>query len=377
MEGYEQTPPEGLWEAVEAGIPVRRTAFPWMWALAGVAAVALAVVLLWRPESAPAGPALAEAEKVEIVTASDMDSSNSVAADAIPEPTVEAEHAVEAEPTVEAEPAAEVAPEANPAVEAQESPETTESPETPETPGVTESDVADKQFVTSFPSDPRPKSRPRLTASLVAGSVPGNITTTQAGYGIATAGVRSARMAPAALLSRNKPSETETRHSVALRVGAMFNLAFTEHWGVETGLQFTNLQTQTKSVSGSITAVKDKTVSYVGLPLLAVYTPFRLDRFSLYASAGPVFEYGFRSFGKDETYMGGERTAQVPFSGKESDFAFSLGLNIGAQWMVSTAGAIFVQPGLSWHMAGDGGLETFYTAHPLSFGVTAGVRFGF
>ena len=69
MAEYEQTPPEGLWEAVEAGLPQQKAAaFPWMWALAAVAAVVLAVVLLWRPASSPvpADPAKLTADVVDI-----------------------------------------------------------------------------------------------------------------------------------------------------------------------------------------------------------------------------------------------------------------------------------------------------------------------
>ncbi len=387
MEGYEQTPPEGLWEAVEAGIPVRKATFPWIWALAGVAAVVLAAVLLWNPASTPVGPAIAEAEKLEVVEPELIDPApvDSEPIAVIPGPLSVISDTDRESPSTPSyiaptTPDAPVIPDSVAVIpvsdrESESSPSDV-TPVAPATPVIPDSD---RESESSIPltTTVRTRSNPRLTASLLASGIPGSTSSTQSGYGLQQSSIRSTRMAPAALLSRNKPSETQTRHSVALRVGAMFNLSFTEHWGLETGLQLTNLQTQTKSVSGSITAVKDKTVSYLGVPLLAVYTPLRLDRFSLYTSAGPMFEYGFRSFGKDETYMGGERTDQSPFSEKESDFAFSLGLNLGVQWMVSSAGAIFVQPGLSWHMAGSGNMETFYTEHPLAFGVTAGFRFGF
>ena len=46
MEDFSMTPPEGLWEAVEARVQRPRAGFPWWWALAGVAAVAAAAVLI-------------------------------------------------------------------------------------------------------------------------------------------------------------------------------------------------------------------------------------------------------------------------------------------------------------------------------------------
>ena len=47
---YGQTPPEGLWEAVDAKVRKPSASFPWWWALAGAAAAVAAVLLVVRPE---------------------------------------------------------------------------------------------------------------------------------------------------------------------------------------------------------------------------------------------------------------------------------------------------------------------------------------
>ena len=391
MEGFEQTPPEGLWEAIAAGLPARKVAFPWVWALAGVAAVALAVVLLWKPQQPITSPAIAESEPVEIVepvaeeepaTEEDFAPAPVVAAparasrslaqtrpaaneDSVPEDDSDVMRMPEEEaPTVIAAESEPVSPD-----QKIQEPETEEAqPAAPMVPEIT-------TIPETMPRQTR-FSNSRLTASLVAGSLPGGVTNTTTGYGTAP-GRHSVKAAPASLLSRNKPSQTDTHHSVALRVGALFNLSFTEHWGIETGLQLTNLQTQTRTVTGNITNTKDKTISYIGIPLMVVYTPLRFDRFSVYTSAGPMFEYGFRSHCKDESYIGTELSDRNTYDNRESDVIFSVGLNLGAQYQISSVGALFLQPGLSWHLVGEGNTETFYTEHPLSFGITAGFRFGF
>ena len=403
MEGYEQMPPSGLWEAIEAGLPVRQAAFPWMWALAGVAAVALAAVLIWHPAESPVtGPALAEADRIEIVDIPDEGAVDAVeAADAVAPVSDMLAQAPAVKRVARPAPVNPMTEETVvPAIDEQETmlpdaneqeaaePETGEPevivPETGKTevntPEVKVPETVMPETNVLIPDAPvsRTKSAPRLTASLLAGGLPGSATSYSSGYGIAAnAAPRSARMAMAPLLSRNKPSESESHYSVAMRVGAMFNLSFSEHWGIETGLQLTNLQNQTKSVTGSVTTIKDKTIAYVGIPVMAVWTPLRFDRFSLYASAGPMFEYGFRSLNKDETYIGSELEGAETYNAAESDAIFSVGMNIGAQWMVSEAGALFIQPGVSWHLAGAGNTETFYTQHPFAFGHTAGFRFGF
>lgn len=65
MADYSQTPPEGLWAAIDGKI--RKPAapvFPWWWALAGAAAAVAAVLLLWPGSLEPGSPRLAEVAAV-------------------------------------------------------------------------------------------------------------------------------------------------------------------------------------------------------------------------------------------------------------------------------------------------------------------------
>ena len=399
MEGYSQTPPDGLWEAVEAGLPAPRTAFPWMWALAGVAAVALAVVLLWRPAE-PAGPAVAEVTTEEVTVSADnlADETVTVEPEATENPAAVRSVAVSPNRKAATEALAEVVAdnpsavheEAVSSVEPASDDAAADNVATDDVAGkddaaegddakVAPSPVAPENKVPVFPAEKTViRRKPAISGSLLAGGIPGNASTSFTSYAnAAPSGAGGGRMAAAALLSRNKLNQTETRYGVALRVGAMFSYSFTQHWGVESGLQLTNLQNQTRSVTGNVTTITDKTISYLGIPLLVVYTPLRLDRFSLYTSAGPMFEYGFRSFGTVKSYIGEEQVGRERIGEKESDAIISVGLNLGAQYMVTNFGGLFVQPGMSWHIAGEGNTESFYTKHPLAFSVAAGFRFNF
>ena len=424
MEGFEQTPPEGLWEAVESGLPRRRAAaFPWWWALAGAAAALLTVVLIWNPaprvqadavtvvdivdqlSEVPGQPA--PSEPVPVIDAEDVAPqpsgegpvSHYVSApkfSAVPSVSDNSDNAVNAEADDSKTDAADAQPDESAVADESAADESAAEERQPDKSDSTNNQQGKQEtmpkedIATPQPFDnivPQPtvrRSKPSMSAKLIAGGLPGSASHSFNGYGVTAASTGKAVMAnqsvssaPAAILSRNKPSTTDVSHSVALRVGALFNYSFTEHWGVETGLQLTNLQTRTKTTTGAVTSATDKTISYIGLPLMVVYTPLRFERLSLYTSAGPMFEYGFRSFGKQENYLGSEKVEETKFTGKESDAVFSLGLNLGAQWMVTDFGGLFLQPGLSWHLVGDGNTETFYTEHPLSFSVSAGFRFLF
>ena len=413
MAEYSQTPPEGLWEAVEAGLPSRKAAaFPWMWALAGVAAAVLAVVLLWRPgETADPSALSAEAQTIELAAEAEKAPADTV----VPEIEVLPAEAVDASrplPTTGKSAAGrglvatvetqddDTEPAANqPAAEAEESepdgrkpseaepvePKAAEAEPSAQQTSVKPSETAPSR--TPAASDPfageRVRRRTRVSkvsASLIAGSLPGSATESYTAYGMT--GVRSsaaspARVAAVGLMSRNRATDTKVQHSLAFRIGALFNWSFTEHWGVETGIQLSNLQTRTSAVTGNMTSLTGKTISYIGIPLLAVYTPWRGERLAVYASAGPMFEYGFRSFGTQESYIGSDRITSDTFTNREQDAIWSLGLNAGVQWQMNRSGGLFLQPGVSWHLAGEGNTESYYTVHPVSFALTAGFRFSF
>ena len=429
MAEYEQTPPEGLWEAVEAGLPQQKAAaFPWMWALAAVAAVVLAVVLLWRPASGPvpSDPAKLTADVVDIAESAP---SGPVAAD----PSVSADpsdHSAPSDLSVASAPSASSATARSATVPAREdnvapspsssrtenvpsttvparednaapspsSSRTETVPQTEPTPQPTPQTDPTPQPTPAPQPEPTPKPAPTpridiipaersssssyggLTASLVGGAVPGAATDSYVSYGQAglrSSGNTSAKSAPVALLSRNRETTTDKRYSIAFRVGLMLNVPLSRHWGVETGVQLSQLQNQTKSVTGNMTTVTDGTIAYIGVPVLAVYTPWTWDRVSVYASAGPMFEYGFRNYGKQKSYMGTDLVSDESFSDKVQDIIWSAGANVGVQWLFTRHGGLFLQPGISWHFAGNNNTESYYTEHPLAFSVAAGVRLTF
>lgn len=424
MEAYTQSPPDGLWEAVEAGLPQQKAVFPsWVWGFAGVAAALFAVMLIWPKgghKSTTGGDAVAvvktENEALPETVSDAFGEAGLQLLPSEPEPSV-VPGSVRPFPSAKSssstvmpavsgdspiyEAPEELVPESEKTAAPDEvSPEADETAAPDivvqygqETAGITQEHPADKADSSENASEPasggtvlipleRKKTAfsPNLTASLLAGGIPGNAGGSYTSYGMSNgvrAGDMSLKKAPVALLSRNKATQTDVNHSVALRVGALVQLSFSEHWGVESGLQLSSLESATKSVTGNMTASTGKTMSYLGVPLHIVYTPLRFDRFALYASAGPMFEYGFRSVSVDESYIGSERVSYDKTTSRENDFIWSFGANLGAQWNVGGLGGLFIQPGISYHFAGKDNQESFYTTHPLSFALSAGYRFMF
>lgn len=440
MEGYEQTPPGGLWEAIEGGLhagaaPIgaaatggettgarhhatgtqrqaagsrhRAAAFPWMWALAGAAAVLLAVLILWHPAGEPA-PYLAESQDVDRLVVADLNADDDL-------PLESKETPAEGVSETVAEDSAETAAEQR-FMQSSDNQQIVQNRQGESTQAIIDNSLTDNDLEKTPQSEPPSKpsqkhpgsaeqqrqpsqkqpgsaehsshqpemlpitrkagSSRRLTASLIAGGVPGGASDSYIRYGMT--GGSSQRMAPAAILSRNKAAQTDVNYSVPFRMGILLNYSFTEYWGIESGLQFSNLSTKVSSESGTISKYTDNIYSYLGIPLMVVYTPWRIGQFSLYTSAGPMFELGVLHRVREEAYMGNELLSrESSIYGKVNDAVWSLALNAGAQWQLGEYGGLFIQPGVSWHFPGSAGADTYYTNHPFSFDISAGVRFTF
>ena len=411
---YGQTPPEGLWEAVEAKVRKPSAAFPWWWALAGAAAAVAAVLLVVRPGGVTV-PSASVKDTAEAVAALER-ADTLVSPQAEPEPDVmtapAARKAYAALTPVPTSPAA-VVPSAGtgvvpsaeagvvtPAVEdspvAAESESEVQQPVEAEVPVAEENASEDKPSGKPVAGSPAPgkelpveiKTYPaekplyadagpdnRIRMSFIASGVPGgHFSHSEIQYGIG----QQMRMAPSpksfsSLLSRNRSTETQTEYSLAYRAGILVNLQLSKHWSVESGLQLSRLAGTVTSSVGSISTQTKNTMLYLGIPVYAVYTPWEGRNLGIYFSAGPMAEYGVLMTGSVRETIGTvvNTTHDAVFP---KDFIFSLGANAGLQLKIGSLAALFVQPGISWHIPSENSPESYYTAHPLAFTLGGGLR---
>lgn len=423
MADYLQTPPEGLWEAIDGKI--RKPAapvFPWWWALAGAAAAVAAVLLLWPGSLELGSPRLAEVEAVADtlgVGTEDALSDSLGAAQgdslgvAVPvDKLAPVEHvALSAAKTLTAA-RQNAAPEAagkreSVPVETEKAPVVTEK--APERPLVAEAkddsgnpaqeEPAQKEPAQKEPAPKQgpetperhyPADQPRLaqvskartaSVSFVGAGVPGgpaSSTFTEYAMSAASRADGSRAASPmAALLSRNRTTTTIANHKMTFRAGFMVNVPLSRHFSVESGLLYTILSADITSVSGGIEALNKQRIHYLGIPLHAVYTPLNTRHFSCYISAGPMAEFSFRTDWKTAGSIDGVGTGSASGRLGKNDWLWSLEANAGVQWHPYSKGAFFLQPGISWHFPKEGAQESFYTVHPLAFTLSAGYRIFF
>ena len=384
FEGYTEAEPDGLWDAVRAGIePKKKRAFGALWyagVLLAAAAVAAIALLLW-----PLSPSAEDG--VSLVPG------DAIVADVVPE-EVSPSGAIASRGCNGRGPALPGGVSERQAEDGDTSPAASPEPDvqnTPETHINIENERIDvqkalethteKPLVTEQPQKTPVIKKPRVKVQAgISGLGQMSPKTMQT---VVSSGTPSVAIATKAwsggsfdfgMVSRNKPSTTETTHSQSARIALSLKCNIGERWGVESGISLSTLNTSIRTVSGNSTKKTDRQVEYMGIPLYVNYNALQWNRFSIYLTAGPMYEYATGVHLESESYLNGKRVSSSNDDTLQKDGIWSLNAGAGLQWNVTEHSALFVQPGFSYHFAGGNHIETYYTAHPASFNLAIGYR---
>ena len=378
MEGYEEAAPEGLWDAVQAGVARPKVVlWPWVAGLVAAAAAIVLAVFLWRPmpsaipADAPFGLLTVPSERLADVTP--------------------------AKPT----PRAPKGPISctNPSETETRAPEGPISCTSPEIPDKPQQEPASEPVLepAEWPAEPQPWPEPEQSArkprrkagrveitvtsgAMLLAQAPGTVTKS---YGVAyNPGMGNA--APMVksdittrMLSRNRETTTESQHRRLPRISLGVSYEFIPRWSVGTGITYSSLRSDYIALSGTTETRTVRHLHYLGVPLNIQYRAWEWKGFSLYLSGGPMVERAVGARVETNSYVSGKLASEQGESISCKDWFWSLNAGAGLQFKITRKGALYVQPGLSWHMPGGDHIESSYTARPLSFEMDFGARWTF
>jgi hypothetical protein len=388
LEDFTEAEPEGLWDAVQAGIaPQKRRVVAAWWYAAGAllaAAAISAVFFLWpsRPVH-PSVPPVVPGELMAQVP-SVQPAPPSVKTPEITDETLEPEP-----PSVKTPQNVDETPQPEPS--SVKTPEITDETLEPEPPSVKTPEITDETPEREALRRRREPFRPSLKVQLGlsgTGYLSQIATSTTTGVGIpVNLGIRPLTKASSSgstnesvitrMLSRNKASTTNAVHGQNARLALGVTVGVTEHWAVETGVVSSSLISTYTTEAGGGSETLSRTMRYCGIPLYARYNALEWKRLSLFLNAGPMYEFTTKTIMNKTTFAGGTQTGYTTDNTLVKDTKWSLNAGGGVQLRVLEHGALYILPGVSYHFAGNSTLENYYTEHPLSASVTFGYNFVF
>lgn len=397
MKDHEATPPEGLWQRLEAqlpqAVPPRRRArrLPLYASVAAAALVGLAVLLM-PPRDASEHEVPAVSRRQGVATVREAEANAPIAAVAVNRQAAGGERLLAAAVPATADAITPTAVMADATAIAGTS-DREEAESAP--PAVTDArakarTLAPAQAAASGRSHPQlatataaaPTPHRRLSATLYTG---GGMTqsrergmTRSLALSNTVAGTTDWADAPMlGLLTFNQGQDVrhEVRHKMPMRTGISIAYGLTDRWAIETGLAYTYLAADLYEGTADNHYTGHQRLHYVGVPLRVKYRAFSWQGFSAYAAAGlrldkrvgatqtKTYVIDGRSYGGDKTRLG-TRTLQLA-----ADAA------LGVSYSFTPAVAIYAEPAVGYRFDDRSAVETVYDKRALTFDISIGLRF--
>ena len=414
MESHEAPVPEGVWEKVESSIfPAKERGprfMPWVWAFAAAAALALGVFAGLRLIDRSGGHGTGADDEWIAENPTSPDNNNSSSADngggqvspkASPEVSPKVGQKKAPIQIVPAPQGSSLAVVEFPEIEMEIPESVIDIPESvlelPESvvkaPAITkredtgfktDHDGEDWSDHLSVISDSRSDRSPSAGVSLSSaarGSRDANMLDTKTFFhGVAASYSDIATRDASSIYTRTAsfPVSKDEDHKRPVRLALSLDFPVTDVLSVESGLTYSILQSDFTTSSGARVSQETQKLGYLGIPLNLKANIWNKDWFTVYASGGGMVEKCVNASSKTVVTQSGENSGSpVKNNFSVKPLMWSLNAAAGLQANLPGSMGLYLEPGVSYHFAGETKYYSIYTEHPFDFIMSFGLRYSF
>lgn len=165
--------------------------------------------------------------------------------------------------------------------------------------------------------------------------------------------------------------------------GLNVNLSFAKDWSIETGLQYSRLQSNGTISIRSSSAIQittsfgytvNENLDYIGIPVIVNYNLSKNRKTSFYLSAGLSIEKGIIAKYKASPEDNFPGMTPIYSQNAIPGLQFSLNSGIGITYKFIPHFELFGQPSIGYYFK-NGKTTTIYSAHPELFNLRTGIRY--
>ena len=175
----------------------------------------------------------------------------------------------------------------------------------------------------------------------------------------------------------NNPNEQEmdtiTRHRLPLTFGLSVNKMLHNRWAIGSGLQYTQLYSETQAGNTFAWVQQTQRLHYLGIPIRATWYPVKTNRLAVYTSAQAMMELPIGSTCQEKTTVNGNLISTKRLE-LDPSIQWSIGLGIGLEYRLTPVIGLYAEPSLNYFFNTGDGIDTYRTAHPFTFSVPIGIR---
>lgn len=167
--------------------------------------------------------------------------------------------------------------------------------------------------------------------------------------------------------------DTITHHRLPLTIALSVNKMISNRWAVGTGLQYTQLYSETQAGNTFSWVEQSQRLHYLGIPLRVAWYPIKTNRWALYTSAQTMMEVPLGSSCEEKTTINGNLLSTKELQLKPS-IQWSIGLGIGLEYRLTPVIGLYTEPSLNYFFKPGDGIDTYRTVHPATFSIPIGIR---
>ena len=393
LENYQATEPEGLWSAVQQGLPASRTETTASFALALALACAAALLIILLP------PADREGE-LQVLPAADQQLTQQTLPATPVIPATPVQHSLPVLPTespvlpteppvlpTEPQQQHQVSP-AQSATQTQAAQAATDEP--PALPDELQQSQPQSSSQGLEEEQPYPSSisRRKPAINLIAmasgslssqssvlsyGALPGSdIATSLNSLSYSDFAYRNF----SSLVTSNLGSEvsTHTIHRQPVRFAIEAELMLNKRLGLVSGLCYTRLVSDLTSGGENYYHTVQK-LDYLGIPLRLNWHLLDSRDFTFYAGVGAMVEKCVAGSAMTSYSLYGQSLQGERLSVMDQPLVFSLDTSLGLGIGLWNSATLVIEPGLSWHIPDGGTLRNIYRDRPLNFSLSIALRY--
>lgn len=167
--------------------------------------------------------------------------------------------------------------------------------------------------------------------------------------------------------------DTITHHRLPLTIALSVNKMMGNKWAIGTGLQYTQLYSETQAGNTYSWEQQKQRLHYLGIPLRATWYPIKSNRWAVYTSAQTMLEVPLHSMLQTSWFVNGNKLDSETSKLRPS-LQWSIGLGIGLEYRLTPIIGFYAEPSLNYFLKPGDGLDTYRTVHPVSFSLPIGIR---
>lgn len=167
--------------------------------------------------------------------------------------------------------------------------------------------------------------------------------------------------------------ETRVRHKAPVSVGLSVQKKLTDRFALETGLVYTQLNSELTAGTSSRYQQNQK-LHYLGIPVKADYTLYDGKKVDLYVSGGGMLEKCIAGNVKTDYYMDGEKIQSSKNTLKDNPLQVSLSASLGLLYKINERFGVYAESGLVCRFDDGSPVATVRKEKPLGINLLCGVR---